>query len=204
MTHRTLAPLVALALSLPAVAHAQERPNVASATPLNGLLGLARFNVGAWGLHYERRIGEHLGVVVEATMVHVHGPPMHVWLFGGTVGLRYHLLASPSGPFVGVHAGYRAGFGRSAATFTANGASRVVEENALSPSQPLLVANVGYRHVFASGFAVTGRLGAGYGPVTTTAGGATTEAAQIAQTTNDVLGFSALAVDTELSVGYAF
>lgn len=198
------APLLTLALTLPATAAAQERPTAVSVSPLSGLLGFARVNVGAWAVHYERRIGPHLGVVVEATGVHIHGPPMHVWLFGGTVGARWHFLPTPSGPFVGVHAGYRTGWGRSATTVTTNGVTRAVEEPSLTPSQLLVVANVGYRWVHASGLAVTGRLGAGYGPFTTTTTGTTPEAAQIAQATNDVLGFTSVAVDTELSVGYAF
>lgn len=196
--------LLTFSLLRPALAAAQERPDVVSVTPLNGLLGLARFNVGAWGVHYERRLGAHLGVVAEATWVHVHGPPMHVWLFGGTVGARWHFLPTPSGPFVGLHAGYRTGYGRGATTVTVNGAPRAVEEPSLTPSQLQVVANVGYRWVHASGLAVTGRLGAGWGPFTTTAGGASAESARIAQETNDALGFTSVAVDTELSVGYAF
>jgi hypothetical protein len=198
------APLFALALSLPATAAAQERPNAVSVSPLLGLLGLARINVGAWAINYERRLGPHLGVLVEASGVHVHGPPMHVWLFGGTVGARWHFFPEATGPFVGVQAGYRTGWGRSATTVTVNGVPRAVEEPSLTPSQIVVVANAGYRWVHTSGLTVTGRLGAGWGPFTTTAAGTSLESGQIAQNTNDVLGFTSVAVDTELSVGYAF
>lgn len=193
------AAVVALAPSA-ASAQAVEARNVASVSPLLGLLGFGRLNVGAWAINYERRVGDHLGVLVEGSGVHVHGSPMHVWLFGGTVALRWHFAAAGSSPFVGVHAGYRAGFGRNFTVYDDNGAARPASDDGLSIGQVLVVANVGYRWAHRSGLTVTGRLGAGYGPIAVTGSGP----AAVARETGDVLGFTALAVDAELSVGYRF
>lgn len=208
ITKRGCLSCVALAATLacPGGVWGQARPrrDTSSVSPLLGLLGFARINVGAWALNHEHVFGEHLGVLVEATLVHVHGPPMHMWLTGGSVGARWHFAGLGSSAFVGVQAGYRYGWGRNAVTYTSGGVSRAVQDNALTAGQILVVANVGYRWVHASGFTVTGRLGAGYGAIIVQGSDATPESSDNARVTQEVLGFTPLAVDTELSVGYTF
>lgn len=187
-----------------AVAQARERRNVVSLSPLLGTLGFARLNVAPWAINYERRFGEHLGVLIEATGVHVHGPPMHVWLFGGSLGVRWHFMGTGSSPFAGVHAGYRGGWGRNAITNTQGGPSQLYADSSLSVGQMQVFANVGYRWTHASGVTVTGRLGAGFGPVVVQGSESTAQSAETAQVTQDVLGFTPVMLDAELGVGYAF
>lgn len=202
---RTLALTASMVLAAASVdAQSVERRNVASVSPLLGLTGFARVNVGAWAISYERRVGEHLGLLVEVSGVHVHGPPMHVWLFGGTLGARWHFAGLGSSPFVGLQAGYRTGWGRNAVDLVQGASARPAVDDGLTPSQLLVVANAGYRWVHSSGLTVTGRLGAGFGPIAVAGSADTAESAAVAQATRDVLGFTALAIDTELSVGYAF
>jgi hypothetical protein len=187
-----------------ALAQARERRNVVSLSPLLGNLGFARINMAPWAINYERRLGEHLGVIVEATGVHVHGPPMHVWLFGGSLGVRWHFTATGSSPFVGLHAGYRGGFGRNAITNTQGGAAQLYADSSLSVGQMQAFANVGYRWIHALGVTVTGRIGAGFGPIEVKGGENSAQSVETAQVTQDVLGFTPVMVDAELSVGYSF
>ncbi len=196
--------IASLGFAPSAMAQARERRNVVSLSPLLGTLGFARINLAPWAINYERRFGEHLGVIVEVTGVHVHGPPMHVWLFGGSLGVRWHFMGLGSSPFVGLHAGYRGGWGRNAIANTQGGASQLYADSSLSVGQMQAFANVGYRWVHTSGVTVTGRLGAGFGPIAAKGSESSVQSAETAQVTQDVLGFTPVMVDAELSVGYTF
>ena len=167
-----------------------------------GFAGFLRINAGSFAFAYERRLTDHAALRVAGDFIHVHHAAEHVqahqWTFGGSLGLRYHLNPA-GGMFVGAEVGYRRGFGHVGDagtpehTMLANRQLRVMPELGARVPHPRLPL------VFVT------RVAAGYGPYTVTAtdrDDAIGDAA--AQYAQDVLGATALAVDVELSLAYAF
>lgn len=177
--------LVALA------AHAETVPYV----NLTGALGFGLKNVGDFGLGVEQVFGGHLGVLGEATLVHVHGDPTHATLYGGQIGLRLH-AAPEDAPFVGLLAGWRVG--RAKFYIEEHGGPYWGYDLRLLSLTP----HVGFRWGLGEHAAVTSRFGVGYGLWTVEADdqGPEVEAAQ--QRLEDRVQTGPVKLDLELSVGW--
>lgn len=163
--------------------------NTISASPM-GVIGFMRINVASFLLNYERRIGAHHGVLVEANLVHVHGSPAHQWTYGPTVGWRFHVKEEGDSAFFGANAGYKFGHGKRLVKFQIR--------------QPHLTAQAGYRWQWESGFTITARAGFGWGPYsysTTQPGSIADESIPVAR---DILGFTPFTLDSELGFGFSF
>ena len=184
--------LVTLALAaLPAHADTVIYANLA------GVAGFGLHNIGDFALGAEHVFGEHLGVVGEATLVHVHGDPTHATLYGGQVGLRLH-AAPVDAPFVGLMAGAAVG---GAKFFTAEHGGPYFHYGLTHMS---LIPDVGYRWGLGERGAITARAGAGYGRwrIEADEQGAEVEAAE--QRLRDRIQTGPVKVDLELSVGLRF
>ena len=163
---------------------------------LLGGFGFMRANVGPFSLGYEWVVDAHWGLLVEAHYLHFHGAPLHVNLLGGAIGVRYHVNGSRTSPFVGLVAGYHYGIG-----YTHDEATHTQLD--LVAEQPFVMVHAGYRWTFAWGLEVAVRIGLGYGEFRVSdKNGSTTQ--QPVTAAREALGFTPLAIDAELSVGYGF
>ena len=180
-----------------------------SATPentitvdLSGAFGFAFRNVGQFGLAYERVVdGEH-GFVVEGGYSHVHGDPMHLHLFGGRVGYRYHLDGHRwHHPFFGVLVGVQGGVGR---YDDHHGVPGTQDSVALSYWGLNATAHIGYRVRLADWFVIQARVGIGYAYYSVETASTHSEAAHAVDEAHRVLANWPIAADAELSVGFAF
>jgi hypothetical protein len=189
MSRACLALFVLLAASH---ARAESLENTVSLDPVSGTVGFTGRNLGEWRLGYERRFGEHHGLVIEQATVHVHKPPFHLTVMGVGAGYRYHFRPAErrSSPFVGVLAGGKLGFGRFGD----------MDDNDLSAHAVFVTAHAGWRWVFARGFTVTLRAGAGYAHYGL--GGSTAGAAEAQM--DDRLKPLPFEVDSELGIGLSF
>jgi hypothetical protein len=179
-----------LGLLLATAAGARADDNAVTFSPL-GVIGFTFRNAPGVALGYERVLGAHLAAVAEVDAIHVHGDPTHLWTFGGLVALRWYRAPLADSPFAGAGAQIERGFGRRG-------------DDKLTIGQLGVLAHLGYRWIWPSGFQVTARLGAGVGDtrvepkVDDDAGRAAAEAA------HDVLAFTPVFLDGELSIGWRF
>lgn len=162
-----------------------------------GVLGFGLHNVGDFAVGAEHLFGDHLGVLGEATLVHVHGDPTHATTLGGQAGLRWH-LAPVDAPFVGLIAGYEVG---GAKYFTAEHGGPYYHYGLKHQS---LIPHIGYRWGLGERGALSSRVGAGYGAweVRADEQGAEVEAAQ--QRVEDRIQTGPVKLDLELSIGLRF
>lgn len=179
--------MLLLALLLP-LAHAE---TVAYAS-LSGAMGFLLENVGDFALGAEHTFGEHHGLLVEGTLIHVHGDPTHATTYGGQLGYRYHV----GDAFVGVVGGYEVG---GAKYFTAEHGGPYLHYALKHLS---VVPHVGYRWHLGQHAAITARFGAGYGTWTVSPDEPGHDAET--QLLADRLQFTPVKLDSELSVGFVF
>jgi hypothetical protein len=196
----SLAPTAAVAqdaAAMPQMAPASFTPHHAVSVSILGLYAMAGTNVAPYALTYEWIIDDHWGLVVEGRYFHFHHHPIHVNVFGGAIGLRYHVLGLRSSPFVGVLGGYHYGIGRTH--------DESHQDTEIRTEQPFVTAHVGYRWVLPSGLNFAVRLGAGWGEhrVASSPGVAAPTNDALAQA-RDAIGFGPVAIDGELAAGYSF
>ncbi len=158
----------------------------------SGALGFLLENMGDFAVGVEQRLGQHHGVLLEGTFIHVHGDPTHATTYGAQLGYRYHFEHA----FLGLVAGYEMG-----------GAKYFIAEHggpydAFSIRHLSLVPHLGYRWDLGEHLAVTARFGAGLGSWEIQPEGAGTEAE--AQLLRDRLQFTPVKLDSELSLGWRF
>jgi hypothetical protein len=189
-----LAAVSALLLSVLPVAQARAGDTVAYASVAGGL-GFLLENIGDFAVGVEHVFGDHHGVVVEGTFIHVHGNPTHTTTFGGQAGYRFHWKGD-NAPFVGVLGGYEVGF------------AKYDQEHHGGPywkydvRHVSVVPHVGYRWTYKR-FVATIRFGGGYGGWSITTDDPTAPA-EAAQELRDRLQFTPVKLDSELSVGFRF
>jgi hypothetical protein len=197
----------ARAEELHAVAPPSSGRNFFSVSPM-GVIGFTFNNVGSYAFVYERALAERHGLVLEGNFIHVHGQTAHLWTFGGSLGYRFHLRGLGDSPFFGVSAGYKTGFGKHGHDHGGGEHGEADSILRLNIRQISVLGSLGYRWVWASGFHVTARVGAGYGNYVVTvpepgihAGAHADEAVNASRA---VLGAFPLALDTELGFGVRF
>jgi hypothetical protein len=171
-------------------------PHHALTLSIMGAFGFAHANIGPFAVGYEWIIDEHWGVMIEGHFMHFHGQPVHINVTGGAIGVRYHIMGLRNSPFVGVMGGYHYGFGR-----IDDVAGQSLSVNA---EQPFVTAHVGYRWVFPFGLNVTARIGAGYGEYTVYGSDHSAAAHDAIHHAREALGFTPVAIDSELALGYSF
>ena len=181
--------MIALLATL-SLAHAE---TVAYAS-LSGGLGFLRENMGDFAVGAEHRLGEHHGLLLEGTLIHVHGNPTHATTRGVQAGYRYHIGHA----FVGVVGGYELGHAK---YFTAEHGGPYYHYGLKHKS---LIPHIGYRWGLGERGALSSRVGAGYGAweVRADEQGAEVEAAQ--QRVEDRIQTGPVKLDLELSIGLRF
>ena len=190
---------ITLSLLVPAIAAADTPVGVeatAKAEPTNSInaspLGLV---VGDYALTYEHLFGGSHGLIVEGIGSRSSDDTGSALQFGGGVGYRWHWRGRQNSGFLGVMAAQRFGAG----SVTENGMQHDMTIRSTS-----LTANIGKRWAVTDAVNVTFRIGGGWGHYTATAKEDTMEAKQAEKLMNDILTFIPIAIDGELSVGYAF
>lgn len=159
---------------------------------VSGTLGFLLENVGDYAVGAEHVFGPHHGLLLEGTLIHVHGDPTHSTTKGLQLGYRYHWDRA----FVGLVAGYEVGRskyfpGEHPGPYDAYGLRHLS-----------LIPHIGYRFEPGEHLRVTVRFGAGYGSwqITPEEEG---DAAQMALI-QDRLQFTPIKLDSELSLGWRF
>ena len=170
---------------------AAEKENSINVSPLGLLLG-------SYHLNYERLIGGYHGFLVEADFANFSDDDSSSKSFGGSVGYCYHWSGEQDSGFVGVNAGHQRGTGEA----TLNTGSMKTFD--VDTSVTHLTANVGRRWAWNSGFNITLRIGAGWGNYNITTDSQDPEAQEAVELVDDLLTLLPVAVDGELSIGYAF
>ncbi len=203
-----LAPIVARPARADAVAAVLTRPppRQYAGVDIIGFLGLLRQNVGSFEVHYERLLGDgHHGVQLAGDFVHVHQAKsyaqIHQWTFGGSLSWRYYFGGGGVGPFAGVRAGYRQGFGKF--EDPEDGSGRID----LTNRQLRVLAMLGHRIWWpAARLGIVSRLGLGYGrySVGTKDDRSDVTARDAVRAARDNLGPLPLGVELELSIAWGF
>ncbi len=159
---------------------------------VSGALGFLMENMGDFAVGAEHVFGEHHGLLVEGTIIHVHGAPTHATTRGAQLGYRYHVGHA----FLGVVGGLELG---RAKYYTAEhkGPYDAYDLRHLS-----VIPHIGYRFHLGEHLRLTTRFGAGYGSweITPEAEG---DEAQMTLL-QDRLQFTPLKLDSELSIGWSF
>ncbi len=151
--------------------------------------------IGAYSVNYERLLGPTHGVMVEGEYVRFGGDEDYVTSYGGNVGYRWHWSGGQDSGFLGANLGYRHG---------GAGVSGGGEAHSLSVDTVYVVMNVGRRFAWRSGFNITLRIGGGRAWHSVTAESDNPDAEEAEETIEKILNFIPVALDGELSVGYAF
>ena len=182
------APGSAPAIQKPAAAAQENSINV---SPL-GLL------FGSYTLNYERLVGGYHGFLVEAGFANLSNDASSSSSFGGTVGYRFHWSGEQNSGFVGVNLGHERGTGD--ATLTTGSRKKFNVDSSVTK----VTANVGRRWAWNSGFNITLRIGAGWGNYDITTDSQDPDAQEAVELVDDLLTLLPVALDGELSIGYAF
>lgn len=151
---------------------------------------------GAFAFNYERLLTATHGVLVEGEYVHFGDSDDYVTSYGGNLGWRWHWSGGQDSGFLGANLGYRHG---GAGVNVAGG-----EGHSLSVDTLYVVMNVGRRFAWKSGFNITLRIGGGRARHSVTADSDDPDAQDAVDTIESILNFIPVAVDGELSVGYAW
>lgn len=154
---------------------------------------------GSYSVNYERLINGHHGFIVEGDYARVSDDSSEQATFGGNLGYRYHWSGGQDSGFVGLNVGYGQGTGE--ASTTTNNVTKTYD---VDSSVTRVTANVGRRWAWDSGFNITLRVGAGYGDYNITTDSDDPEAVQAAKDIDDLLTVFPVAIDGELSIGWAF
>ena len=154
---------------------------------------------GSYSLNYERLVNRHHGFIVEGDYARLSDDESEQATFGGNIGYRYHWSGGQDSGFVGLNVGYAQGTGE--ASTTTNDVTKTFD---VDSTVTRVTANVGRRWAWNSGFNITLRVGAGYGDYTITTQSADPEALDAAKNIDDLLTVFPVAIDGELSVGWAF
>lgn len=198
----TLGASVAVAQAPTATAPAAV-PSIESASALNkknsvnvSPLGLL---VGSYGVNYERLLDGHHGLLVEGNFASSSSSNASNSSFGGTLGYRYHWSGGQDSGFVGLNLSYSSGSSEAVVTTDDGMTSFDLDTTATT-----ITANVGRRWAWDSGLNVTLRFGLGKGDYDVSTDSEDPDAQEAVELVDDLLEFLPLAVDGELSVGYAF
>jgi hypothetical protein len=154
---------------------------------------------GSYSVNYERLINGHHGFIVEGDYARLSDDDSEQATFGGNLGYRYHWSGGQDSGFVGLNVGYGQGTGE--ASTTTNDVTKTYD---VDSSVTRVTANVGRRWAWNSGFNITLRVGAGYGDYNITTDSDDPEAQQAAKDIDDLLTVFPVAIDGELSIGWAF
>jgi hypothetical protein len=166
-----------------------------------GFAGFLRLNIGSYEVYYERLFRGHHGLRLAFDFIHVHQNAgyvqSHQWTVGGNLGYRYYFGAG-GGPFVGGKFAYRRGPGHHIGGDGVH--THLVNEQILGLFQG------GYRHVLPRAhLSLVTAAGVGYGQTSVYAvDRQDDQALAIALAARDNLATTAVALDLELSLAYAF
>lgn len=209
-----VAALASLTLAAAPV-QAQEQAPIAIALPpapplpknflgvsIMGVAGFFRLNIGSFEVYYERVLARHHGLRLAGDFVHVHhnseGTQAHQWTFGGSLGYRYYLREG-HGAFPGLKLAYRRGFGHF-------GEHAGPGHTHLNNEQILALAQGGYRFLIPRAhLSVVTAIGIGYAKTSVWATNRDDDVGRLAaRTSQDNLATLPVALDLEISLGYAF
>ncbi len=154
---------------------------------------------GSYSVNYERLINGYHGFIVEGDYARLSDDDSRQATFGGNLGYRYHWSGGQDSGFVGLNVGY--GQGRGEASTTTNNVTKTFD---VDSTVTRVTANVGRRWAWDSGFNITLRVGAGYGDYKITTDSDDPEAKDAAKSIDDLLTIFPVAIDGELSIGWAF
>lgn len=172
-------------------AHADEiaRPNSINVSPL-GIIG-----GGYYAANYERLLPGGHGLLAEAGYGRASDASSSSSTGAATLGYRWHWRGRQNSGFVGVSLGY------------VRGSAEWTDDNSaidLTVSQLGVTANIGKRWAWDSGLNITFRIGGGYGKWKVSSDSTDPDVQAAVDDVEDVLAFIPIALDSELSVGYAF
>jgi len=186
----------------PPAAATMPPPMISAAPPprensINGSpLGLLSLN---YALNYERLLDGMHGLLVEGVFSLSSNSTSKSSLYGGGVGYRWHWSGQQQSGFLGLMAGYSVGSGTS--TVTSGGTTSTFD---LTIKAPWVVANIGKRWAWDSGFNVTFRIGAGWAGYKVSSNSTDPNVQMGVDALQDLLELIPIALDGELSVGYIF
>lgn len=198
MSPRLIALSLALA-ALPSLAHAEDvaevsrqRANSVNVSPLGVL-------IGAYNVNYERLLSGGHGLLVEGGFTHLSNDEVSATGFGGGLGYRYHFRGEMNGGFAGVN--LHAARASADADVVSGGMRRTFDVDVTALS---LTANIGRRWVWDSGFNITARIGAGYADYDLSSSSSDPDVQEAIDEVNDFYTRIPVAIDGELSIGWAF
>jgi hypothetical protein len=177
---------------------AAEGPNNVVSLDTMGFSGFIWRYVGDFGLMYERRLAGPHALVLQGGFAHAHGPPAHANVFSGRLGYRLQLAAAEERvvPYVGLLLGARQVLGEHEPV---DGEPPTGTWTAWGPTGSL---HVGSRVTLAGPLVLGTRIGvSGQAYLFSGCEGAGEGACEAA---TQLLAFSPVGVDTELSIGVAF
>lgn len=183
-----LVPAAATAQPLTVTHDKQEKDDSINVSPL-GLL------FGNLAVTYERLFDGGHGLVAEVGYGFSNGDASSERHGGVGVGYRWHWRGRQDSGFLGVMLHQQVGHGEiTTDEMTYDASVRLTS----------LTGNIGKRWMLGDAWNVTLRLGAGWGRYTVDIDEASAEAQQAEDELNDILTLFPVAIDGELSVGYAF
>ena len=169
----------------------KERANSINVNPIGAF-------VGSYNLNYERLMGSH-GLLVEGSFSHQGGDDSSSTNGGVNLGYRWHWRGRQNSGFLGVTLGYAMGTGEGSISDGTTEKTFDVDTRLLAAT-----ANIGKRWAWDNGLNVTFRIGAGYGNWSVSTDDTDPDAQQVVENVDDLLTLLPIALDGELSLGYAF
>jgi len=169
----------------------KERANSINVNPIGAF-------VGSYNLNYERLMGSH-GLLVEGSFSHQGGDDSSSTNGGVNLGYRWHWRGRQNSVFLGVTLGYAMGTGEGSISDGTTEKTFDVDTRLLAAT-----ANIGKRWAWDNGLNVTFRIGAGYGNWSVSTDDTDPDAQQVVENVDDLLTLLPIALDGELSLGYAF
>jgi hypothetical protein len=170
----------------------RERENSINLSPLG-------FALGSYYLNSERLFDGTHGVLVEGGFAHSADDSTSSTSLGGGLGYRWHWRGRQNSGFLGVNASFYRG--TADASIESGGSEKSFD---LDVTSYALTANVGKRWAWDNGLNVTFRIGGGYGNYDVTTDSTDPDAKEVAEDVDDFLTLFPIALDGELSLGYAF
>jgi len=169
----------------------KERANSININPIGAF-------VGSYNLNYERLMGSH-GLLVEGSFSHQGSDDSSSTNGGVNLGYRWHWRGQQNSGFLGVTFGYAMGTGEGSIGDGTTTKTFDVDTRLLAAT-----ANIGKRWAWDNGLNVTFRIGAGYGNWDVSTDDDDPDAQQGVEAVDDLLTLLPIALDGELSLGYAF
>lgn len=197
----SVAPVAPVTLAAPIAPVTLVAPKNFLGASVMGFAGFLRLNIGSYEVYYERLFAGRHGLRLAFDFIHVHQNAgyvqSHQWTVGGNLGYR-HYFGEGGGPFLGGKFAYRRGPGHHIGGDGVH--THLVNEQILGLFQG------GYRHVLPRAhLSLVTAAGVGYGQTSVYAvDRQDDQALAIALAARDNLATTAVALDLELSLAYAF